>query len=54
MLTLSIFLAFLGGAMVSNAIEKAHPERSRSDNFLHAILIVIIFFLAYTINNWNV
>jgi zinc transporter ZupT len=49
---LSIFLAFVGGGMVSSLVDKAHPERSRSDNLLHAMLIVLIFFIAYTINSW--
>jgi hypothetical protein len=49
---LSIFLAFVGGGMVSSLVDKAHPERSRSDNLLHAMLIVLVFFIAYTINSW--
>ena len=52
MTVISIFLAFVAGGMVSNLVDKAHPERSRSDNFLHAMLIVLLFFVAYTMNSW--
>lgn len=52
LLGLSVFLAFVGGGMVSSLVDKAHPERSRSDNFLHAMFIVLVFFIAYTINSW--
>lgn len=52
MTVISIFLAFVAGGMVSSLVDKAHPERSRSDNLLHAMLIVLLFFVAYTMNSW--
>lgn len=52
MLIISIFIALVAGGMVSAVVDRAYPERSKFDNLLHSILIVILFFIAYTINSW--
>lgn len=51
-LLISAVMSFIGGVLVARAVNEAYPEKTSLGRLLHSLLIIVLFWVAFTADRW--